>query len=74
MKPDDLKNWILSLTQDITFVYRGISGSICPFTRQNISLAYGDRVHDFDSADAVMDARFFNGKSLAEISEEVDFD
>lgn len=30
MKSEDLRDWIDSLTQDITFEYLGVNGSICP--------------------------------------------
>lgn len=74
MKKEDLKDWIDSLTQDIDFEYLGVSGSICPFSRSDISLCYGDKEQSFDSIDALMNEPFFDGKSLAEICDEMIFD
>ena len=74
LKPDDLKTWILSLTQDISFTYIGVSGSICPFTRQDISVSYGNDGKDYDNIEAVMTDPFIGGKSLSEISEQIQFD
>lgn len=36
MKSEDLRDWIDSLTQDITFEYLGVNGSICLFSRSDI--------------------------------------
>lgn len=52
MKSEDLRDWIDSLTQDITFEYLGVNGSICPFSRSDISLCYGEKEQSFDSIDA----------------------
>ena len=35
-----LRALIDSLTQDIDFSYHGVTGSICPFSRQDIALCY----------------------------------
>ena len=59
---------------DIEFEYKGVHGAICPFSRTNISIAYGDNEKTLDSVDAVMNEPFFNGKSLAEICSEIEFD
>ena len=40
MTAPELRAWIDSLTQDIDFAYRGKSGSICPFHREDIALCY----------------------------------
>lgn len=74
MKKEDLRDWIDSLTQDIDFEYLDVSGSICPFSRSDISLCYGDKEQSFDSIDSLMNEPFFKGKSLAEICHEMNFD
>lgn len=74
MKSEDLRDWIDSLTQDITFEYLGVNGSICPFSRSDISLCYGEKEQSFDSIDALMHAPFFKGKSLTEICSKVNFE
>ena len=71
MNKEDLRNWIDSLSQDIDFAYHGIAGCICPFSRTDISLCYGDKEQTFDSIDAVMNTPFFDGKSLAEVCHEM---
>ena len=69
MKPDKLTEMINSLTGDIDFEYDGKHGAICPFSRTDISLSYGDEAHDHTSIADVMNDKIFNGKCLNEISE-----
>lgn len=69
MKPDDLRDWIDSLTDDIEFQYLGIWGSICPFNRHNISVSYGDDERTFHSIDDVMNEPFICGKPIKDICE-----
>ena len=70
MKPNEMKSYIESLMGDIEFQYKGIWGSICPFSRDNISVSYGEQERAFDSADAVMNEPFIDGKPIKEICEE----
>ena len=70
MNASDLKNWIDSLTDDIEFVYRGVSGAICPFSRNNISVSYGNEEKTFDSVDAAMNTPFIDGKPLCLICQD----
>lgn len=67
MTANDLKRWIDSLTQDIDFVYQGVSGSICPFSRTNISVSYGDDERTFHSVDDVMNQPFILGRPIKDI-------
>ncbi len=46
MKAQELRKWIDSLTDDIEFSYAGKHGSICPISRAEIYLSYGDATHD----------------------------
>ena len=71
LKASDLKALIDSLTQDIEFEYRGKQGSICPFSRTDISLAYDGEEKTVDSVDAAMSEPFIEGRSLTEICEEL---
>jgi hypothetical protein len=73
MKPSKLKEWILSLTDDIEFEYLGVFGSICPINHKNISVTYNSITKDYDNIDEVMADKFFNGKSLNEISDQLVF-
>ena len=70
MKPKELASDIGSLMQDIEFQYKGEWGAICPFSRSNISVAYGEQEKTFDSVDAVMNEPFIDGKPIKEICEE----
>lgn len=70
MKPDALRAAIDSLLTDIEFQYKGTWGSICPFSRSNISVAYGEQERTFDSVDAVMNEPFIDGNPIKEICEE----
>lgn len=67
MNANDLKQWIDGLTQDIDFEYLGITGSICPFSRTNISVSYGGEERTFHSVDDVMNQAFISGKPIKEI-------
>jgi hypothetical protein len=73
MKSDKLREWILSLTDDIEFDYNGIFGSICPFSANQISVTYDGITKDYNNIDEVMSDKFFSGNSLNEISEELVF-
>lgn len=71
MKAIELKAMITGLTQDIDFEYQGKSGSICPFSHSDISLSYDGQEITVDCVDSAMSAPFINGKSLAEVCEEL---
>ena len=72
MSTKALRALIDSLTQDIDFSYHGVTGSICPFSRQDIALCYGDVTADATSVDDAMSIPFIDGHSLNEISEQLD--
>lgn len=74
MNAKELYDWIDSLTQDIEFQYRGVWGSICPFSRTNISVSYGDEEQTFHSIDAALDTPFIDGKPLKEICSDIQFE
>ena len=69
----ELKEWITSLVQDIEFDYKGKHGSICPFSADNFSLCYDGEPHNFDNVADLMAAKVICGKSLNDISTELDF-
>lgn len=71
MKSTELRDWIDSLTDDIEFQYQGKWGAICPFNRQNISLCYDGKELTVSSVDEAMTEPFIDGRSLEEISEEL---
>ncbi len=71
MKPNELKNLILSLTQDIVFSYKGKYACINPWNDKKIEVGYGDDVKVYDNIDDVMNDKFYQGKSLIEIAESI---
>lgn len=73
MKVDDLRKWIDSLTQDIDFTYQGKKGSICPFTKNDISLCFDRKSIDVNSVDEALLVPFIDGRSLSELCEQLDF-
>lgn len=73
MKPEKLKEWILSMSDDIEFVYRGIFGVICPFSKDNVAVTFDGETKYYTGIDDVMSDKFFLGKSLNEISEKLRF-
>lgn len=73
MKANELRALIDGLTQDITFEYKGIMGAICPFSRSDIAVSYGERSQTFEAVEAVMKSTIL-GDSLEDICEDIDFD
>lgn len=74
MKPNDLKNLILSLTQDVVFEYDGAVACINPWNVHKFEVGYDNKVKTYDNIDNLMDDPFYHGKSLSEIAEELDID
>ncbi len=74
MKPDDLKDLILSLTQDIVFEYKGKNACINPWNANKIEVGYGDDIKTYTDINDVMNDKFYCGKSLVEIAETLDID
>lgn len=73
MTPKELKEEILSLTYDIQFEYKGVNGLVMPYSKNDIVLCYGDSSQQYTDIDIVMSDKFFNGKSLNEISSEITY-
>lgn len=74
MNADTLKELILSLSQDVTFLYEGVYACINPWNPHKIEVGYEDKVKVYDNIDDVMSDRFYHGKSLNEISEKLNID
>ena len=70
MTAKELQKWIESLTDDIEFQYKNVWGSICPFSKYNISVSYGKEERTFTSADDVMNTPFIDGKPIKDICDE----
>lgn len=71
MKAKDLRESIDDLLLDIEFEYKGVSGAICPFRRDDIAVKYGDSERTFDSVDALMNEPFIDGKPMKDICEKI---
>lgn len=74
MKPKNLKELILSLTQDIVFEYDGAVACINPWNETKIEVGYDDKMKTYDNIDDVMNDPIYHGKSLHEISEQLSID
>lgn len=74
MKPKDLKELILSLTQDVVFEYDGAVACINPWNEAKIEVGYDDNTKTYHNIDDVMNDPFYHGKSLQEISEQLSID
>lgn len=74
MKPKKLAELILSLTQDITFLYEGEHACINPWNSQKIEVGYGNVVKTYTCIEDVMKDKIYHGKSLEEICEKLDIE
>lgn len=73
MKKEELRADIGEMLLDVEFSYKGIDGSICPFSRENIAVKYGETERVLHSVDDLMREPFIDGKSLDEICEKLNF-
>lgn len=69
MTAKELKYEVDVNLRDIEFEYKGISGAICPFGRDDIAVKYGDAETSFDSVDAFINEPFIDGKPMKDICE-----
>nr|DAG52956.1 MAG TPA: hypothetical protein [Caudoviricetes sp.] len=74
MNPKNLKELILSLTQDVVFEYDGAVACINPWNAKKIEVGYDDKMKTYDNIDDVMNDPIYHGKSLQEISEQLSID
>lgn len=72
MKAEDLYKLIDKMLPDIEFEYKGVFGAICPFSREDIAVKYGDLECSFSSLDAFMNEPFIDGKPLKDICDQFD--
>lgn len=74
MELEELRAWVAEIAQDISFIYQGKCGSICPFAEDDIALCYNEEAVTVHSVDEVFTTPFIEGKTLAEMCEKVTFD
>lgn len=72
MNKQELYDYIDSLTCDIEFEYAGVHGAICPTSRRDIDVCFGDFDKKYSGIEEVMSDKVYFGKSLNEISDDLD--
>ena len=71
MTKKELYEYINTLAGDLDFEYQGIHGAVCPFSRTDIAISYGDTDKTCDDIETALNDKLFNGKSLNEIAEDL---
>ena len=71
MSITELKNYIAKLTSHVMFDYKGFACGIDPLFRDKFVMWYGDNEMTAKSVDEVLNAKFFDGKSLTDIWNDV---
>ncbi|MEI3225528.1 MAG: hypothetical protein V8S39_00195 [Lachnospiraceae bacterium] len=74
MKPDELKKMILSLEQDVVFQFDGKYACINPWNAHKIEVGYDGNTKTYNNISDVMNDKFYHGKSLREIADNLDID
>lgn len=74
MNSKSLKELIESLIQDITFEYNGKYACINPWNSKKFEVGFGEKIKTYNNIEDVMNDRFYDGKSLNEISNDIDID
>lgn len=71
----ELREYAMSLVDDIEFTWNGIHCLIIPFTREKFILAVGedDDGTEFSDIDALLDFPCLNGQSIHEVCDELTF-
>ena len=73
---DALKNTLTVDYGDVEFSYLGKTAGIEIIANDSVvsyEMWYGDLLNTYDTVDALLDAVMFNGKSLRQIANDVDF-
>lgn len=66
-----LKDYIAKLTSHVLFDYNGFSCGIDPLSRSKFVMWYGDNDFTAESVDEVLTTKFFDGKSLIDIWDDI---
>lgn len=74
MDKQKMYDWISSLTDDIAFTYKGKHCLIMPYSAHKILLSYGDQDRTYRDIDTLMVDKFFEGKALVDILDQIEFD
>ena len=71
MNVQKIKNQIKEIGSHFLFEYNGKSCGVDPFSENDFDIWYGDNLKSVQSIDEVMNDKFFDGKSLTEIANEI---
>lgn len=71
----ELREYALSLVDDIEFTWKSEHGLIVPFNRQKYMLYFkaDDPGAEFHDVDEMLNAPYLDGRSLADVCEELTF-
>lgn len=72
MTKAEIYEYLNSITSLLGFNYNGIPCSIDPFSENDFILYCGDAALQVDSLDRAMNEKFFEGKSLSDIADEIE--
>lgn len=71
MMSDKIKQRIGEIASHFTFEYKGKNAGVDPFSKNKFDMWFGDYDKTATSIDEVMNDKFFDGKSLSEIADEI---
>lgn len=71
MNVQKIKDQIKEIRSHFLFEYNGKSCGVDPFSENDFDIWYGDNLKSVQSIDEVMNDKFFDGKSLTEIANEI---
>lgn len=71
MNAQQIRGRLDELASHLTFTYKGESCGIDPMNRTHFNMWSGENEMVAKSLDEVMESAFFDGKSLAEIAEQI---
>lgn len=72
MTASKIKSRLSEIVGMLGFEYKGIRGGVDPFSINNFDMFYGDNDFHATSIDEVMKTPLFDGKTLAEIANDID--
>lgn len=76
MNKDELKNIIAECCNDVVFVYRGKRSGVTSEVHDYVptfQVWHGDAVKEYSNVDDVMNDPFYNGKSIVDLINEIEF-
>lgn len=76
MNVEELRYEMAEKIEDVSFVYNGKNSGVMPMfdgTAPSFLAWYGDKEKEYSDIDDLMSDKFFDGKSLAEIAEIVEY-